>query len=98
MRSGLGADHPPHAIDDAAGNELRRRASEAGNSDNSERPGSEWSIASRAACVHSRSFDPVPAEHRIIEYLLSLNLAKSKHRAGVALVLLAVGLLALAQK
>ena len=43
-------------------------------------------------------FDPVPAEHQIIEYLLSLNLAKSKHHAGVALVVLAVGLLALAQK
>jgi hypothetical protein len=43
-------------------------------------------------------FDPVPAEHQIIEYLLSLNLAKSKHHAGVALVLLAVGLLALAKK
>lgn len=43
-------------------------------------------------------FDPVPAEQQIIEYLLSLHLAKSKHHAAVALVALAIGLLALAQK
>jgi len=42
-------------------------------------------------------FNPVPAEQQMIEYLQSLNLAKSKHQTGVALVLLAVGLLALAK-
>jgi len=42
-------------------------------------------------------FNPLPAKHEIIEYLQSLNLAKSRRQAGVALVLLAVGLLALAE-